>query len=97
MTLTIPYDALATICARYRVKELSIFGSGARGEVRADSDVDLLVVFDDDARVGLVTFGRLQRELADAFGRKVDLVPKDGLKTVLKEEVLAEARTLYAA
>ena len=88
---------LARICARYRVRELAVFGSAARGELRPDSDVDLLVVFDAEARVGLITLGRLQRELADVFGRPVDLVPRDGLKPGLKDEVLADARTLYAA
>ena len=88
---------IGRICARYRVRELAVFGSAARGELRPDSDVDLLVVFDSEARVGLITLGRLQRELAEVFGRPVDLVPRDGLKPGLKDEVLADARTLYAA
>ena len=79
------------------MRELSIFGSAARGESRPDSDVDLLVIFEDEARIGLVALGQLQRELSEAFGRPVDLVPKDGLKPALREEVLAQARILYAA
>jgi len=95
--LSIPTKALARICARYKVKELSMFGSAARGDLRPDSDIDLLVAFEEEARVGLVTLARMQRELHEAFGRPVDLVPKDGLKPILKNEVLALARTLYAA
>ena len=95
--LEIPEQVIAGICARYHVRELALFGSAVKGHLRPDSDIDLLVVFEADARVGLITLARLQRELATAFGRKVDLVPKDGLKAALRAEVLAGARTLYAA
>jgi predicted nucleotidyltransferase len=88
---------LAEICARYGVRELSLFGSAVRGEMGTDSDIDLLVVFDESSKVGLITFGRLQSELAELFGRPVDLVPRDGLKRALRSEVLSQARTLYAA
>jgi len=95
--LSVPYEALAGICARYRVRELFLFGSAARGDLRPGSDVDLLVAFEDDARIGLVALAQMRQELSDAFGRPVDLVPRGGLKSALKEEVLAEARSLYAA
>ena len=72
-------------------------GIGARGRLRSDSDIDLLVVFDDSARIGLIAFARLRQELSKLFGRPVDLVPKDGLKPALREQVLGESRTLYAA
>jgi hypothetical protein len=88
---------LAALCSRYHVRELSLFGSAARGEARPDSDVDLLVVFEEGARVGLLALAALQRELSDLLGRRVDLVPKDGLKPALREEVLSEAEVLYAA
>lgn len=88
---------LTGLCEQYQIRELSLFGSAVRGELTPDSDIDLLVVFDEAARVGLITFARLQIELTDLFDRPVDLVPKDGLKTHLRGEVLAQARTLYAA
>jgi predicted nucleotidyltransferase len=89
--------ALAAVCARYRVRELAVFGSAARGDARPDSDVDLLVLFEDGTRVSLFTLIDLQAELSRLFDRPVDLVPKDGLKPVLRQEVLAEAQVLYAA
>jgi predicted nucleotidyltransferase len=95
--LVIPKKAIERICARYRVRELALFGSAVKGPLRPDSDVDLLVVLEPDARIGLVALARLQGELADAFGRRIDLVPRDGLKAALRSEVLAGARTLYAA
>jgi predicted nucleotidyltransferase len=79
------------------VAELSVFGSTARGNARPDSDIDLLVVFQPDAAVGLIAFNRLRRELEAALDRRVDLVPKDGLKPIIRDEVLSEAQVLYAA
>ena len=87
---------IAKICARYRVSELSVFGSTVRGNDRPDSDVDLLVMFEPDAHIGLIAFNRLRRELEDHLGRRVDLVPKDGLKPALRDEVLSEAQRVYA-
>jgi len=88
---------IAKICARYKVAELSVFGSTARGDAGQDSDIDLLVTFQADATIGLIAFNRLRRELEEGLGRKVDLVPKDGLKPIIRDEVLAQAHLLYAA
>ena len=90
-------NALAAICARYGVTELSVFGSAARGELRDDSDIDLLAEFDEGRSVTLFTLIDLQTELAALLGRTVDLVPKRGLKPLVRERVLTEARVLYAA
>ena len=95
--LHIPFAALADFCRRYQVRELALFGSMLRQEPRPDSDVDLLVSFAPAARVTFLTLARMQRELEALLGRKVDLVPKDGLKPVIREHILATARVLYAA
>ena len=90
-------ESLSATCERYRVRELAVFGSVARGEAGPDSDVDILVLFEDDARVTLFTLIDLQSELSLLFGRKVDLVPKNGLKPAVRPEILADAQVLYAA
>jgi hypothetical protein len=95
--LTVDRDALARVCARHHVTELSLFGSAARGSLRPGSDIDLLVVFEEGALITLFTLVDLQTELSELLGRRVDLVPKGGLKPTLRSEVLAEARVLYAA
>lgn len=87
---------LGELCRRYGIAELSVFGSVARGEDRPDSDVDLLYVRATDSVMGLALFG-LRVELKVLFGRKVDLVPKEGLHWVIRDRVLADARQLYAA
>ena len=95
--LRLQSSTIGRICVRHRVGELSVFGSTARGDARPDSDIDLLVTYEPGSAVGLVAFNRLRRELEDALGRRVDLVPKDGLKPLIRDDVLAEARVLYAA
>ena len=67
----------------------------ARG-FSSQSDVDVLVEFDSDARIGFMAFSRMQRELADLLGRPVDLVPKEGLKPVIRDQVLANTEEIYA-
>jgi predicted nucleotidyltransferase len=88
---------LADLCQRYRVRELSLFGSAARGEMRAGSDIDMLVEFLPNAKVDLVEYAGLMLDLSKLLGRKVDLVSKNGLKPLIRASVLEEARLLYAA
>jgi hypothetical protein len=95
--IEIPGDRIAEFCQRNRIRELAVFGSVVRGELRADSDIDLLVVFEADAVIGFLALGRIQRELSAIIGRKVDLVMKDGLKPLIRDEVIASSQTLYAA
>lgn len=88
---------LAEICGRYRVRELSVFGSAARGEMRPDSDIDLLVEFLPEAEPGLLDHAGLMLDLSELLGRKVDLVSKNGLKPLIRNSVIQDARRLYAA
>ena len=95
--ITVSDAEVAAICQRYNVRELSVFGSVARGEHRPDSDVDLLVDFDPEARIGLLEVGALMQELSTLVGRRVDIAIKRALKPRIRSEVLADARILYAA
>ena len=95
--IKIPTENLDTFCQRYQVRRLSLFGSVLRDDFQADSDIDVLVQFEPDARVGFMTLGKMQRELEALFQRPIDLIPQDGLKPVIREEVLASAQEVYAA
>jgi predicted nucleotidyltransferase len=88
--------AIAELCAKYGVVELSVFGSTARGEAEAESDVDFLYVRGPNAVRGW-DFFELQYELEELLKHHVDLVPKHGLHWVIKDRVLSEAAILYAA
>ena len=81
----------------HEVKELSLFGSRARGEHHPDSDVDLLVEFLPNASIGLIGYSKLQRELQTIFGIKVDLVTKIGLKPIVRKFLLQDIKPLYAS
>ncbi|HYL75580.1 MAG TPA: nucleotidyltransferase family protein [Bryobacteraceae bacterium] len=89
--------SLAEVCRRYGVKELSLFGSTVRGEMRPESDIDIMVEFEPGVRIGLIKFESLAEELEALAGRKVDLVTKRGLKPWIRPEVLKDARVIYAA
>lgn len=76
------------ILKRYSVRRAGIFGSSARGEIHATSDIDILV--DLDKSVNLFDFVGLKQELEEALGRKVDLVEYDRIKPLIRERVLGE-------
>ncbi len=84
-------------CQRYQVRRLALFGSTVRGEARPDSDVDVLIAFKPGVQVGFLKLGQMQRDLMDIFNRPVDLVPQDGLKLVIRDSVMGEAREIYAS
>lgn len=55
------------------------------------------LTFQSEARVGFLTLEGVKRGLKELFGRRVDLVPKGGLKLMIRDSVLATSRVLYAA
>jgi len=90
-------DKIAEFCRRWNVTEFALFGSVLRDDFGPESDVDVLVTFAPDARVGLITLGKMEIELAALLGRKVDLVTRGGLRSLIRDQVLATAEVLYAA
>jgi len=75
---------------RLGVRRLALFGSVARDETEPESDVDLLVEF-DDRPIGLFEFVDLQRYLESIMNVPVDLVTEEALKRQLRENILREA------
>jgi len=73
---------------QYPIKELGIFGSIARGDDTEKSDVDILVEF--NGPIGFFKFIGLEQDLSKLLGKKVDLVTKQALKPIIKEDVLKE-------
>lgn len=91
---------LGEFCRRYQVRELALFGSVLRDDFRADSDVDVLVTFDAEARPTLFTLGEMESELELLFGRPVDLLERRGMEQCenphVRETVMRSARVVYA-
>jgi uncharacterized protein len=85
------------LCKKNKVRELSLFGSRSRGDNKPNSDYDLLVEFFPNAGIGLVEYCRLQLDLARVLRKRVDLVSKKGLRAHVRENVLGDARVIYAA
>lgn len=73
------------------ILHLSVFGSQARGDQSALSDVDLLADFDKSRQYTLVTMGRLEMRLSEILGAKVDLSSPEWLKDSVREQALREA------
>lgn len=80
---------------QYGVKRASLFGSTARGENSADSDVDILVEMAEKSR--LFDFLALQTDLEETLSRKVDLVDHEAIKPRLKPYIMSDLKLLYSA
>ena len=72
--LAVSDDRIADFCRRWKITEMSVFGSVVRADFRPDSDVDILVSFEPDAGWTLLDLVTIQEELAVLLGRPVDLI-----------------------
>jgi predicted nucleotidyltransferase len=89
--------ALEGFCRRHHIRRLSLFGSVLRHDFGPDSDIDVLVEFEAGHTPGLA-FMQMERELSELFGgRSVDLVTPRFLNRRIRDRILAEAQTQYAA
>lgn len=95
--IQIDRERVAEFCRRHQVRRLALFGSVLRDDFRPDSDVDVLVEFAPDAQAGLFELARMEDELAEMLGRRVDLRTPAELSRYFRDEVVAGAETQYAA
>ncbi|MDR2755102.1 MAG: nucleotidyltransferase domain-containing protein [Planctomycetaceae bacterium] len=92
------YDDIENICKKYHINELSIFGSSIRDDFNADSDIDILVSFNNNSNINLFDIMNLEREFAQLLKRDVDIVEKESLKNpIRKTRILATREIIYAA
>ena len=98
MRIVTDQAALTTLCHRYHIRRLSLFGSTLKGANGLDSDVDLLVEFEPGATPGLLTMAHIEIELSPLVGgRKVDLRTAADLGRYFRDEVVRTAEVQYAA
>ena len=90
-------EKILPVLLPYGIKRIAVFGSLARQEATPESDVDVLVEFEEPRRkpLGLLGWVRLERELAAQVGRKVDLVSSTALNRYMRPSVEAEMVVLY--
>lgn len=95
--IRIPRKKIADFCLRWKVTELSLFGSVLREDFRPDSDVDVLVTFSQEAQISLFDLVQMKIDLEKIFHRPVDIIEKDALENPFrKREILRTAQVVYA-
>jgi predicted nucleotidyltransferase len=94
--IEIDEQRLAEICRDFGVRRLALFGSATRDDFSDRSDVDVLVEFEKEARIGLAFF-TLQEELSRLIGRQVDLNTPGFLSPQFRDRVAQEATSIYEA
>ena len=99
--ISIPKEKVVDFCERWNITELAFFGSVLRDDFGPDSDVDVLVRFDPEARHGLLNMVRMEQELSDILERKIDLLSRPAVEKsrnyIRREAILKSAEVFYAA
>ncbi len=97
--LTVPSEKLADFCRCWLIQEVALFGSILRDDFKPESDVDFLVTFAPEARWGLLEHARMEQELAQLVGRKIDLFSKRAVEQsrnwIRRQEILNTAEVVY--
>lgn len=101
MNIEMPKDKIAEFCQRWKIIELSLFGSVLRDDFRPDSDVDVLVRFAPDAEWSLLDHVAMEEELSAILGRKVDVVSRSAIERsenyIRRKAILGTAQPYYVA
>ena len=92
--IKVPKEKIAEFCRKHHIRKLALFGSILREDFGPDSDLDVLVEF-EPGRVPGLAFFRIQRELAEILGQKVDLNTLEDLSQYYRQEVLDEAEVQF--
>lgn len=90
------FSRLHGLCRDRGIRRLSLFGSRLKGTHRPDSDMDLLVEFEPGKVPGLIGLSALELDLSRLLGHQIDLRTPEDLSHLFRQEVMREARTLYA-
>lgn len=100
LPVELPMDRIASVCRKYDVEELSLFGSALRSDFGASSDLDFLVRFrNNDLGPWMSKLTGLEQALCELLQRRVDLVNKRGIEQsdnqLRREAILGSARVIY--
>lgn len=91
----LPIEQLKDFATQHPIHRLAIFGSVLRDDFSTESDVDILVEFLPDAKIGFFKMIDMERELTQILGRRVDLRTPQELSAHFRAEVLQEAMVIY--
>lgn len=96
MGIDIPGDKIKDFCRRNHIRRMALFGSVLRDDFTPQSDIDILVEFEEGKTPGFAFFG-MEIELGEMLGRKVDLNTPGSFSGVLKERVLKSSEVIFDA
>ncbi|RMF37352.1 MAG: hypothetical protein D6759_02440 [Chloroflexi bacterium] len=95
----IPWRELVEFCRRWKIRQMALFGSSLRDDFGPESDIDVLIEFEDDADWSLLDHAQMQQELQSLVGRKIDLITKRALEYspnwLRRQEILRTARVIF--
>lgn len=95
MKIELDKEMLAEFCRRHRIRKMAFFGSVLREDFGPASDVDVLVEFEPEARVGLIRLAGMENELSNLLGRRAEIHTVKGLNPLVRDEVLSAAEVQY--
>lgn len=95
--IEIPRDKVAEFCRRHHIRKFALFGSVLREDFGPNSDVDVLVEFEQGHPVGLIRLAGIERELSELLGHPVEVNTPGFISAYFREEVLREAAVQYVA
>ena len=93
MSLSDIQKKLTPVFRAHRLKKAAVFGSFARGEEKAGSDVDILVTL--GTPMGLISYNRFVNEVEKELGRRADVVTERGLNKFIRPYILKDLHTIY--
>ncbi|MFZ1039743.1 MAG: nucleotidyltransferase family protein [Anaerolineales bacterium] len=96
---SVPQKEIVRICQRWQIREFALFGSVLRSDFKPESDVDVLISFQETADWGLFDHVQMRLDLEAIFQRRVDLVTRRALdqsqNTLLREQILNTAKIIF--
>jgi len=99
--IDLPREKIAEFCEKWQIRKFAFFGSVLRDDFRPDSDIDVLMTFEESARHTLFDLVHIQDELKQIFGRDVDVVSRRGIEAsrnhIRRDAILNSAEVIYAA
>jgi predicted nucleotidyltransferase len=99
--IEIPLDKIEEYCRKWKIKEFALFGSVLREDFRPDSDVDVLVTFEQDTDITFDNLVEMQEEIEKIFGRKVDLIERKLVERsenyIRRRHILQSLEPVYVA
>jgi predicted nucleotidyltransferase len=99
--IELPREQLAEFCRRWGIRELALFGSVLRDDFRPNSDLEVLVIFASGTDQSLLVHVRMEQELAELLGRKIDVLSKRAVEQshnlIRRQQILDTAQVVYVS